>query len=851
MRLFGFIILCFILFSVPPALAQEYESDIYYDVSHSDEYEGQDIYRQAIQPDGRYHRSQLSSNALPAFQLRANDIGDIRGNHEVRNSPSRIEVYYAGRIIDELDQFGYDMFSLEEESISRDRNGDFILPAGAVQDDFVLNIGDRLRVTLRGQINQDRAYTISNDGDLVIDRLPPVSAAGQTIKEIERKLRGLLSSALPNTQAYISLDKVRQIGVLVIGDVKQPGRQSLTVFHSVLDALNAAGGIDKDGSLRQIKLVRRGQTRIIDLYALLLHGSDHIDMTLQDGDRLIIPPIGPTVAISGNVKRPGIYEIRSELRGMRHSPGHTSEVLTLQDMLDLSGGVMAPGQNRFIHMALLPNGKEVVEDISDSFKPAFKGGSVLTVAPTDELRQGQVELAGHSRKNGLHALQAAPTLASLLNDKSVLGEDTYPLIGMIERYNMQSLGQEFIPFPPSLVIKGQYDKRLQDGDVIHLFSSSQIHNLFDTKKMDFHAQPFEIGSAMPEISYEAYIDNPVLADVLREHSVYVKGAVRLPGAYPVAEGGHLKGVLAAAGGTTLDANVSSIEITSYSKEGSSVERHRYDLKEMSASSISVHAGDTIRINQKAQQLKDTTVLVSGEVLQTGEYNLMSGDTLLSLLHRAGGLTAQAYPEGAIFSRARERKREEQQYHAVALELERNLAMALDDEDSSNKPNAEQVTMARSLAKDLREVQAVGRITVEASPDVLSAHPELDVLLEPGDRIYIPKRPSTVRVRGEVLSPANLQFRSGKDPRDYIMEAGGFTRYSDEGRTFVVYPDGSAQPLQVERWNFKPVMVPPGATIVVPRDPKPLDFMKTAKDISEIFSNLAITGIVIDDIRDDD
>ena len=84
-----------------------------------------------------------------------------------------------------------------------------------------------------------------------------------------------------------------------------------------------------------------------------------------------------------------------------------------------------------------------------------------------------------------------------------------------------------------------------------------------------------------------------------------------------------------------------------------------------------------------------------------------------------------------------------------------------------------------------------------------------------------------------------------------MEAGGFTRYSDEGRTFVVYPDGSAQPLQVERWNFKPVMVPPGATIVVPRDPKPLDFMKTAKDISEIFSNLAITGIVIDDIRDDD
>jgi polysaccharide biosynthesis/export protein len=849
MRFLGFIILYILLLYVPHASAQNHAFDRYYDVSPSNTYEDTNPFVQEI-PDDQYHSLHVSKNALPAFKLKSDDVSFI-GRQGIPTSPSRIEAYYASRIIDELDQFGYDMFASGNEDISRDRNGEFILPTGAVQDDFVLNIGDRLRVTLRGQINQDKAYPISNDGNLVIDRLPPISAAGQRIDDVELKLRSVLSSALPNTEAYISLDKVRQIGVLVIGDVKRPGRQNLTVFHSVLDALNAAGGIEKDGSLRQIKLVRRGQTRIIDLYALLLHGSDHIDLTLQDGDRLIIPPIGPTIAVSGNVKRPGIYEIRTELRGMRHSPSHTSEILTLQDMLDLSGGVMSPGQNRFIHMELLPNGKEVVDNISDSFKPVFKGGSVLTVAPTDELRQGQIELAGHSRKNGLHALHTVPTLAKLLDDAAVLSEDTYPLIGVIERYNIQSFGQEYISFPLSLVIKGQYDERLQDGDVIHLFSSSQIHNLFDTKKMTFYDQSLEVGSAMPDMSYDAYIDDPVLADVLREHSVYVKGAVRLPGAYPVAQGSHLEGVLSAAGGTTLDANISSIEITSYSKNENGAERKRIDLNANSPVSITVQAGDTIRINQKAQQLKDTTVLVSGEVLQPGEYNLMPGDTLLSLLHRAGGLTPQAYPVGAIFSRARERKREEQHYHAVALELERNLALVLDSDDNSKKPNAEQIAMARSLAKDLREVQAVGRITVEASPDVLLTHPELDVLLEPGDRLYIPKRPSSVRVRGEVLSPANLQFRSGKDPRDYIMEAGGFTRYSDEGRTFVVYPDGSAQPLQVERWNFKPVMVPPGATIVVPRDPKPLDFMKTAKDISEIFSNLAITGIVIDDIRDDD
>src|SRR5690606_20124587 len=119
-------------------------------------------------------------------------------------------------------------------------------------------------------------------------------------------------------------------------------------------------------------------------------------------------------------------------------------------------------------------------------------------------------------------------------------------------------------------------------------------------------------------------------------------------------------------------------------------------------------------------------------------------------------------------------------------------------------DTEQLSMARDLAQELREVEAVGRITVEADPAVLNAHPEQDILLEPGDRIYVPKRGLTVRVHGEVLSPANLQFRSEKTPSDYIAEAGGMTYYADDDRAFVLYPDGSAQPLLVSAWNHKAI-----------------------------------------------
>jgi polysaccharide export outer membrane protein len=87
--------------------------------------------------------------------------------------------------------------------------------------------------------------------------------------------------------------------------------------------------------------------------------------------------------------------------------------------------------------------------------------------------------------------------------------------------------------------------------------------------------------------------------------------------------------------------------------------------------------------------------------------------------------------------------------------------------------------------------------------------------------------------------------------DYVNQAGGFTFNADTDRTFVLYPDGSAQPLQVSAWNHSSTMIPPGSTIVVPRDPKPFDFIQSAKDVSQILSNLAVTGIFVRDLRDDE
>lgn len=768
--------------------------------------------------------------------------------------PSALESMYAQRITGEPVQFGYDLFGVPAPETQNMLDNLSETPSGAVQDDFILHEGDELEVLFTGQRTDRGLYKINTQGLVLIEDFPPIPAAGRSIGQLRISIEAA-AKHLYNTEAYVSLSSVRQIGVLVVGHVKRPGRQNLTVFHTALDALMKAGGVQKTGSLRQIKLVRGGRSTIIDLYALLLHGGSSPDLRLRDGDRIIVPSIGPTVAVTGEVKRPGIFEILPVVQGMRHAPDARSEKLTLNDMLELSGGVMAPGENRFIRLDVDTLGREQVSEINISSKPLFGDGSILAVARGTEKRTGTVELQGHTRRPGLHALTENPALSALLPNAESFGPDIYPLIGVIKRQDPEQLTQILLPFPLRLVLSGDFDRKLEDGDVVYLFSTTQIRHLAEESLPVAETQDNDVGSREGTDRGPDFIDDPDIASFLTERSSFVRGAVRRPGAYPVADGTALDALLSVAGGLTLEASTHGIEITSALQgEGhqknarSGTRRMTLDLRESSPKDITIGPGDSVRVGRKFHKVEDKSVLIMGEVRNPGRYGLMPGDKMSDLLERAGGLTEQAYPYGTIFSREAERRAEESRFRAQARDMERSIAAALESDEK--KLDAGKIAQARALASELREAEAVGRITVEADPGVLAAKPELDILLETGDRVFIPKRSLNVRVHGEVLSPASLQFREGKTPLEYIEQAGGFTFHADKDRTFVLFPDGSAQPLQVSPWNHRASFIPPGATIIIPRDPKPFDFIESAKDVSQILSNLAITAIFIDDVRDD-
>ncbi|QCO01354.1 sugar transporter [Azospirillum argentinense] len=959
---------------------------------------------------------------------------------------SAIEAAYSERAGSVLLQFGYDQFGAEPPR----RDG-----SGGVQADYTLGPGDELLVTLRGQKSSSKRHVIDAAGLLTADDVRPVVAQGLTLADLRAQLANAVTASFPDTEVYVSVTEIRRIGVLVTGAVARPGRQEVGAFATLIDALTAAGGVTRAGSLRRIRLFHAQAAGDVpstglpvDLYDLFMTGDGaSASIRLRDGDRIFVPPLGPTVALAGPLKRPGVYEL---------PPGQ--DRLPAAAARDMAGGLLRPGAHRALRYAIGPNGEELAEELADADATRLSDGDLLLMAPRREDRRGDLrldghvlrpgpralertpsitalvsaadlgpspylpfavlastrpggrtrvlqpvdlgavlngrdrrplaendvlyvlgaddvdfltsepvlellrgarepapdacrglvvlaraltaqpdgplssgpqaraaagltggrtpcpplfdtvpdllvfalehaalliggvprpgfypsagrgsttelaiaaggpeagpyddppsiggaaqrrpagagsilepdtpvyELTGHARRPGVRPLAGGATLRDALSGGDALRRDVYPLLGVIERFDRRTLAHRLLPFSPQEVASGQANRALADGDRVRLLSIAEVRSLTSFSDKDGKPQapptdgePADARQTLPE----------GVAALVRERGVQMRGAVRIPGTYPVAETASVEALLATAGGPATTADFSSVEITTAAGQ-----RRRLDLRDGASVRTALHPGDSLRINPVPQALEARAVTISGAVRRPGSYDVARGETLSSLIDRAGGLTEEAYPAGTSFLRDSERKRERAWFDQQARDLERWMVQEVEKGEAAR---SDVVGLARQLATQLRGVEPLGRIVVEADPLVLRQRPELDVLLEPDDRIVIPKRPLTVTVTGEVLHPTAAQFISGKTADAYLRDAGGASRNADDARIFLVLPDGRAQPLSLSSWNHTVTAIPPGSSIVVPRDPKPFDLMEFSKNMGTILGQLAISAAAI-------
>jgi protein involved in polysaccharide export with SLBB domain len=351
-------------------------------------------------------------------------------------------------------------------------------------------------------------------------------------------------------------------------------------------------------------------------------------------------------------------------------------------------------------------------------------------------------------------------------------------------------------------------------------------------------------SNFADLARQLNVDQLVLVNFLSDHQVVLNGAVNGPGSYFIGLNVALLDLVQAAGGTANWADESGVELISTAVDPqtgrSATSRTQLPLRQSMLADYVVHPRDQLRFNQVFTDSGLGAATVQGEVRSTGTYQITRGEHLSDLLARAGGLTNTAYPYGTVFLRKSAAANERAGYLRDAQEIEEELVVAM-TRIGNDKIDAASFAALQRFVSDLRNTKAVGRIAIAADPSVLATRPELDPLLEPGDMIYIPQRPSTVAVLGQVMQPGSLPYRSGNTPRDYIDMAGGYSSSSDASNIFVVMPDGSARKIEESWFDFSPTDLPPGSTIVVPRDVTPLDTRQLISDITGIFSQLAVSA----------
>jgi protein involved in polysaccharide export with SLBB domain len=286
---------------------------------------------------------------------------------------------------------------------------------------------------------------------------------------------------------------------------------------------------------------------------------------------------------------------------------------------------------------------------------------------------------------------------------------------------------------------------------------------------------------------------------------------------------------------------------------------RVVLKHDPSGDLPLEPGDVVTIFSKADFSVPRTrqmrqVRLEGEVGRAGVYTVGPGETLRSLVARAGGLTANAYLYGAQFTRESTRREQQKRYDDFINQLEKDINQGAANISGRVISPAESATAQAAIANQrelldrLRKVPVNGRIVLDLDPNSRGVNALPDLPLENGDRFYIPSRPSTVNVVGTVFEQAAFLYDEDLRVGDYLKKAGGPTRSADKSHMFVIRADGSVVSRSTNAGlfskNFQTLPMHPGDSLVVPAQINRTTFAKGLMDWSQIFSNLALGAAAI-------
>ena len=726
------------------------------------------------------------------------------------------------------------------------------LPAGP---DYVVGPGDGLAIDLWGGVSRKLYRTVDPEGRISVPEVGPVLVSGKSLAEVQQNLQQVVRTQFRDESADVSLSRLRTIRVYEVGDVANPGAYDISSLSTPLNALFVAGGPSPQGSLRIAKHYRNNQlVETVDMYDLLLHGVKTGMERLDNGDTILVPPIGPQVTIEGMVRRPAIYELKDEK--------------DLASVLELAGGLLPTAALRHIEVQrLVAHEKQTmlsldIPDVGDSTEITKKlqsfqiqDGDRVRIFPIASGNEDAVYLEGHVVRPGRYSYRADMKVTDVIGSyKDLLPEpagqyaeiirlnepDFHPTVqsfDLADALANPSQAPSLHPMdtirifsrfdfenPPSVSVLGdvrapgtyQTAGQIHIADAVHLagglspYAEDEDVQVFrylpDGKSKVFSVN---LGQALAADPTENIILQP--RDRLLIHrdpdavvppTANIEGEVDKPGRYPLAANMTISDLIRMGGGLKPSADTQAGDITHYEY----VNQNRLDGKTQvvaiaealsgdSKANLLLHNGDVVTIRQlPGWNDLGASIVVKGEVKHPGTFGIRPGEKLSSVVQRAGGFAPEAYPYGAVLERTQVRDLEGQQQNQMILRVkEAQSNLELTPAATPQQQQAREMTLQQyqTTLNELTSNPPVGRVTIRISSNIDHwENTSADVEVRAGDVLVIPKKPSYVMVSGQVFNPTAVSYRPGKSAKWYLEQAGGPTQLANRKAIFVLRADGS-------------------------------------------------------------
>ena len=597
----------------------------------------------------------------------------------------------------------------------------------------------------------------------MISQIGPVYLNGQTITEANKHIKSAFSKKYAGmtdaeTDIQVTLGQVRTIQVDIMGEVATPGTFRMSPFSSVFHALYRAGGINDIGSLRNIQVLRNGKKIAgVDIYEYLFDGKTAGNVRLQEGDVIIVPPYEQLVSIDGNVKRPMYYEIK---------PGET-----IKTILDYAGGFTGDAYSEMVRLARQSGTENELYNIEQGEFASYrlKDGDIISVGTILDRYSNRVELKGAVYRPGMFAIgNDLSTVGELVRKADGLTDDAYTDRVLLYREG-PDLQLEIIALDLGEILAGRApDVQLKRNDMLVI---SSVHELED------------------------------------RGSLTITGQVARPGTYPFADNTTLEDLIFQAGGLLQGASTARIDIARRIIDPTATEPTQrlstiYSVSIENGLAVGEGKGfvlkpyDMVQVRTSPGYEAQEFVSVTGEVLFGGNFALEKRNERISdVVRRAGGILEDAYIKGAHLTR----RLSEDEY--LARQEAIRLAM-------SNSTAGQGDSIALSKIQVSRNYN-VG-INLEKALQYPGSH--YDLVLQPGDALFIPEQQSTVKIAGDVMFPNTVVYEPGKKLKHYIDQAGGYGQRAKKGKAFIVYLNGTVAKAK------RNTPIEPGCQIIVPSKP---------------------------------